>query len=119
MPSLCVVLLHSTDEPDLAVAALEAAAAAVASGRKAALYLAVEGVRMGVKGVAETLSGFGRPDVKAILDGIVAGGGRVLLSGPCFRRRGFETSAVVAGATLVEPDALAGLAEEGYATVSF
>ena len=119
MAHLCVVLLHSTDEPDLAVAGLEAAAAAVRSGRKAVLYLAVEGVRMGVKGVAEALSGFGRPDLKAILDGFLAGGGRVMLSEPCFRARGFEKGAVVLGASVVEPEALSALVEEGYATVSF
>ena len=119
MPHLCVVLLHSTDEPDLAVAGLEAAAAAIKAGRPAALYLAVEGVRIGVKGVAETLSGHGRPDVKAILSDFIAGGGRALLSGPCFRSRGFEVGAVVAGASVVEPEALSRLAEEGFVAVSF
>ena len=119
MAHLCVVLLHSTDEPDLAVAGLSAAHAAVSAGRKAALYLAAEGVRVGVRGVAEALSGHGRPDLAGMLGGFVESGGLLLLSGPCFRERGFEPGAVVPGATLVEPEALSALVEEGYAAASF
>ena len=119
MAHLCVVLLHSTDEPDLAVAGLSAAHAAVAAGRPAALYLAAEGVRVGVRGVAEALSGHGRPDLREMLVQFLKGGGRVLLSGPCFRARGFEPAAVVEGAAVAEPEALSALAEEGYSAVSF
>ena len=46
-------------------------------------------------------------------------GGRVMLAGPCFRKRGFEAGAVVNGAAVVEPDALAKLVDEGYVVVSF
>jgi len=119
MARLCVVLLHSTDEPDLAVAGLGAAFAAVAAGKPVALWLASEGVRLGAKGVAETLSGHGRPDVKAWLDAIAAKGGPIVLSKPCFEARGFGIHALVAGARIEGPEALASLVEEGFVPVSF
>ena len=119
MSRLCVLLLHSTDEPDLAATALVAAHAAVATGKAAAVYLAAEGTRMAARGVAETISHGGRPDARALLDGCGAGGGRLLVSAPCWRERGFEADALVPGASLVEPDALAALAAEGYSFASF
>jgi len=119
MARLCVALLHSTDEPDLAVAGLEAARAAAEAGKPVAVWLAAEGVRLGAKGVAETLSGHGRPDVKAWLSTVIERGGRVLLSRSCFERRGFSPDAIVEGARLAGPEALSVLVEEGFVPVSF
>ena len=119
MARLCVVMLHSTDEPDLAVAGLEVAHAATKDGRPVAMWLASEGVRLGVRGVAETLSGHGRPDVAGWLAEVIAGGGRVLLSRRDFEARGFEAAAVVPGASVAGPEALAALVEEGFVPASF
>ena len=119
MPHLCVVLLHSTDEPDLAVAGLATALAAARAGRPVALWLAVEGARLGAKGVAETLSGHGRPDVAAMLREIAATPDRVWVAGPCWRARGFEPGVLLPGARLAEPEALSALVESGFACASF
>jgi predicted peroxiredoxin len=119
VPQLCVLLLHSSDEPDRAAAALEAAHAATAVGRPAALYLASEGSRVAARGVAEALSGGGRPDLASLLSRFVARGGRVLVSGPCWRARGFAADALVPGGAVVEPEALSNLAAEGYVFASF
>jgi hypothetical protein len=117
MPALCVLLLHSTDVPDLAVAAVRAASAA---GRGAGMWLDAEGVRLAAKGVAETLSGAdGRPDVAAMLAGFADAGGRIWVSTPCWRDRGFADDALVRGATLEEPGRLAALAAEGFVFVSY
>jgi uncharacterized protein len=115
--ALCVILLHSTDDPDRAVAGVRAAAAA---GGSAAMWLDAEGVRLGAKGVAETLSGAdGRPDVKALLAGFAKAGGRIWVSGPCWRDRGFAADALVEGAEVAEPERLAALAAEGFVFASF
>jgi predicted peroxiredoxin len=119
VPHLCVLLLHSTDEPDLAVAGLAAALAGARAGRKVALWLAVEGARLGAQGVAETLSGHGRPDVAAMLKEIASAPGRVLIAAPCWRARGFEDDVLVPGAKVVEPEALSALVEDGFACASF
>jgi len=120
--ALAVLLLRSTDEPERAVAALEAAAAAARAprdGKPAVLLLEDEGARLGAKGVAETITGGGRPDAKAILSAILVAGGRVLVSEAAWRARGFEAGTLVDGATLVGPEALATLAADGYAIASF
>src|SRR5262245_1532330 len=98
------MLLHSTDDPDRAVAGVRAADAA---GKGAAMWLDAEGVRLGAKGVAEALSGAdGRPDVKAMLARFAQAGGRIWVSGPCWRDRGFAADALVEGAEVVEPERL-------------
>jgi hypothetical protein len=115
--ALCVLLLHSTDDPDRAVAGVRAAAAA---GGRAGMWLDAEGVRLAARGVAETLSGAdGRPDVKALLVRFAADGGRIWVSGPCWRERGFEDDVLVDGASVAEPERLAGLAAEGWVFASF
>ena len=119
MPHLCVLLLHSSDEPDLAAAAIGAAHATVAAGRPAALYLEAEGTRLGAKGVAEALSRGGRPDLAALLAAFSKAGGRVLVSGPSWRERGFAPDALLPGASIVEREALSTLAAEGFVFASF
>ncbi len=120
MANLCVILLHSTDAPERAVAGVGAAGAAVAAGRVAALYLAVEGVRLAARGVAETLSNAdGRPDVRKALDDFLARGGRLLVSSPCWAARGYEASALLPGASMAAEDGLAALAAEGFSFASF
>jgi hypothetical protein len=115
--TLCVLLLHSTDDPDRAVAGVRAASAA---GGRAGMWLDAEGVRLGAKGVAETLSNVdGRPDVKAMLDGFAKVGGRIFVSGPCWRERGFGDDALIDGAIVAEPERLAVLATEGFVFASF
>jgi uncharacterized protein len=121
-PPLAVLLLRSTDEPERAVAALSAARAATtlgATAQRPALVLDDEGVRIAAKGVAEAISGGGRPDAKEILTAFVSAGGRVLASRDAWRGRGYLDDALVEGATLVGAEILAELAAAGYAIASF
>jgi predicted peroxiredoxin len=118
MASLCVVLLHSTDEPALAVAALRAARAAAAKG-PCALYVAAEGSRLAARGVAEALSGCGRPDLAAWLREFLASGGRLLASEACLRERGFAPDLLLPAVSLEDDAALGRLASEGWTFVSF
>jgi predicted peroxiredoxin len=119
MSSLCVLLLHSTDEPDLAVAALHAARGAVASGQPGALFLAGEGVRVAAKGVLEALSSGGRPDLADVLRDFLARGGRVHVSEACLRARQFAPDALLPGVVLEPEDGLSRLAAEGWVFASF
>src|SRR5262245_35381514 len=117
MSALCVLVLHSTDDPERAVAGVRAAAGA---GRGGGMWLDAEGVRLAAKGVAETLSGVdGRPDVKAMLAAFARDGGKIWVSAPSWRERGFDAAALVEGAALAEPDRLAALAAEGWVFASF
>ncbi len=122
MSVLAVLLLRSTDEPERAVAALGVAMAAVGArnGKEApVLVLEDEGVRLGAKGVAEAISGGGRPDAKGLLSSFVRGGGRLLVSREAWRQRGYGDDALVEGATLAGPETLAALAAAGFSIASF
>src|SRR5262245_19059165 len=119
MGRLCVVLLHSTDEPDLAVAGLDAARGAAEAGRPVTLWLASEGARIGAKGVARALSGHGRPDLEAWLATIVARGGRVLVSASSWADRGYAPEALIEGGDVVPAAALSSLVAEGWVCASF
>lgn len=119
---LAVLLLCSTDDPDRAVRALTCARAAAvhgASPRPAVLLLEGEGVRLGAKGVAEAVSGGGRPDAKETLASFVRAGGRVLVAREAWTERGYQDDALVEGAAFAGASALAELAASHYAIASF
>jgi hypothetical protein len=116
--SLCVVLLHSTDEPALVVSALRAARGALAHG-PCALFAAAEGSRLAARGVAEALSGCGRPDLAGWLREFLGAGGRLLASEACLRERGFAPDLLVPGAVLSDDGTPGRLASEGWTFVSF
>jgi len=123
--ALCVVLLHSTDEPDRAVAGIDAIrAAAMGAGSgvplgRPALFLDVEGVRLGAKGVAETLSSGGRPDVTAMLASFLRGQGEVLVVREAWAERGYLDDALVPGARLVPRRTLAEMAAVSHVFVTY
>ncbi len=121
--ALCVVLLHSTDEPDRAVAGIDAArAAAMGAGEVAGrptLFLDVEGVRLGAKGVTETLSSGGRPDVTAMLASFHRAGGETLVTREAWAERGYLDDALVPGARLVPRRTLAELAGTSHVFVTY
>jgi predicted peroxiredoxin len=114
-----VLLLHSTDEPSLAVAAIRVAHGAASAGRPCALFLAAEGSRIAAKGVLEALSGGGRPDLVGLVRQFVADGGKIHVSGEALRERGFAADALLPEASVEPEDGLARLASEGWVFASF
>jgi hypothetical protein len=119
MANLCVLLLHSTDDPALATAAVRAAHAGALAGRKTALFLAAEGSRLAARGVLEALSGGGRPDLAALVREFLARGGSLHASRACLEERGFAPGALLPEAALEPPDGLSRLASEGFSFASF
>jgi predicted peroxiredoxin len=81
---------------------LRLALAAAERGHDVRLWLAGEGVRLGVKGVAETLKEPGSPAASEALEALAAKGARFLCSRPCFLERQFEEAALRAGARLAD-----------------
>ena len=123
--ALCVVLLHSTDEPDRAVAGIDAARAAamgaavgVTPGRPT-LFLDVEGVRLAARGVTETLSSGGRPDVTDLLGWFHRAGGETLVVREAWTERGYLDDALISGARFVERGTLAEMARESHVFVTY
>lgn len=119
MPRLLVLLLHSTAQPERAVTGLTTARAAQAAGSEVHLWLADEGVRLGIAAVAETLSD---PDDETsavkTLEALVAAGATLYLDRPSFAARLYTEDALRPGAQLVGSEQLAQLIEQGLTPVT-
>jgi hypothetical protein len=82
------------------------------------LWLHGEGVRLGVKHVAEALKEpFPTPPAD-LLASLVARGGVLWCSKPCFEQRGFDVEALRPGARVAEPAELARLLAAGATPLS-
>lgn len=117
MAKLLYVLAHSTDQPERTTAALGAAAAAAKRGHEVALWLADEGVRLGVQGVVETIAS---PDRRGALEsmGLLVEQGAVLYCPrACFALREFEETALRPGARIASQYELADLAADGWVPI--
>ena len=117
MAKLLYVLTHSTDEPERSTAALGAAAAAAKHGHEVALWLTDEGVRIGVKGVVETIASPDRRGALESLELLVEGGAILHCPRACFVLREFEEGALRKGARLASQYELADLAADGWIPV--
>src|SRR5437899_4420039 len=101
-------LTRSIDDPDRATVAMVVANAAVASGKQTMVFLSSEGVRLGVKGVANQISEEGFQPMATLLQNFLAAGGSAWVCSPCFKTRGhtegdlIEGTSIVGGAKLVE-----------------
>jgi predicted peroxiredoxin len=118
MARLLFVLAHSTEEPDRAATALATALAAQTAGHEVALWLTGEGVRLGVKHVAETLREPGPMSAAETVEALVRGGAVLHLERRSFQVRRFEETALRPGAKVVEGARLADLVGEGYVPVT-
>jgi predicted peroxiredoxin len=118
MARLLFVLLHSTDDPDRAVTGLSTALAAAESGHDVGVWLAGEGVRLGVSGVAETIREPGPRSAAELTEALVERGARLFCSRRCFETREFEKDALRRGAEVAGPERLAALVAEGRTPVS-
>ena len=125
-PGLAILLLRSTDDPDLAVAGLRAAHAGASvdvdsftTRPRPVLVLDAEGVRLAAKGVLGALSTGGRPNLVRLMDEFVAREGVVYVLEPAWRDRGFEDTALIAGAHLAPAGHLAKVAAANYAIASY
>ena len=118
MAALLYVLAHSTEDPDRAVTALNAALAASEAGHDVALWLTGEGVRLGVVGVAETLREPGSRTAAQVVAALAQRGVVLHCSRPCFERRTFSPDALRPGARLAEAAELGDLLASGRRSVT-
>ena len=94
-------LTRSTDDPDRATVAMVIANAAVASGKNTMVFLSSEGVRLGVKGVAENIHEEGLQPMADLIKNFLAAGGTLWVCSPCFKKRGYTDGDLIEGATIV------------------
>ncbi len=101
MNNFGINLTRSTDDPDRATVAMIVANASVASGKNTLVFLTSEGVRLAVKGVADSIHEEGLQPMADLLKNYLAAGGAFWVCTPCYKKRGYTESDLIDGATLV------------------
>jgi predicted peroxiredoxin len=118
MARLLFVLPHSTDDPDRAAAGLLTALAAAEAGHDVALWLAGEGVRLGLKAVAETLREPYPRSAAEMVEALVSRGTALHVARAAFERRDLSTAPLRPGARLSDDAELAALVASGRVPVT-
>jgi predicted peroxiredoxin len=113
MASLLFVIAHSTDDPDRVATALHAASEAADTGHDVALWLSGEGVRIGIRGVADVFRAPAARTPAESLEILRLRGATLYCSRPCLRKREFEDDALLDDAVPADPEDLATLVAEG------
>jgi predicted peroxiredoxin len=101
MNNFGINLTRSTDDPDRATVAMIIANASVASGKNTMVFLTSEGVRLAVKGVADSIHEEGLQPMADLVKNYLAAGGAFWVCSPCYKKRGYTESDLIDGATLV------------------
>lgn len=99
--NFAINLTRSSDDADRSTVAMVVANAAVASGKNTVIFLSSEGVRLAVKGVADSIHEEGFQPMATLLQNFLAAGGTIWVCSPCFKKRGFSEGDLIEGATIV------------------
>ena len=101
MNNFCINLTRSIDDPDRATVAMVVANASVASGKNTMVFLTSEGVRLAVKGVADTIKEEGLQPMADLVKNYLAAGGTFFVCTPCYKKRGYTETDLIDGTILV------------------
>src|SRR5262245_42096331 len=115
----CVSLTSAKDNPDKATVGFVVANAAVASDQETVVFLSTEGVRLAVRGYADDVAEEGVAPLKDLMANVAGAGGKIYVCSPCFRRRGLDETALVAGAVVVGGAKLVEFMAGGCPSVSY
>lgn len=115
----CVSLTHATEDGDRATVAFVVANAAVASDQETVVFLSTEGVRLAVRGEAAKVCEEGFLPLADLMANFAAAGGTIYVCSPCFRKRGLDEDALVAGAKIVGGAKLVEFLASGSPCVSY
>jgi predicted peroxiredoxin len=115
----CVSLSWAKNDADKATLAFVVANAAVGSGKETVVFLSSEGVRLAAKGYADDLHEPGFSPIKTLMDGFVAGGGKMYVCSPCWKKRGFDEAALIPGAVIVGGAKLVEFLGDGAPSISY
>jgi len=120
MPGKFVVSLTcAKDDTDKATVAFVVANAAVASDKKALVFLSTEGTRLSQKGYAEGIHEEGFAPLKDLMKNFVDAGGEIYVCSPCFKKRKLDENNLVPGAVIVGGAKLVEFMGEGAPSVSY
>jgi len=115
----CVSLTHAKNDTDKATVAFVIANAAAASDQETMVFLSTEAVRLAVKGYADDIHEEGFAPLAQLIASFAEAGGTIFVCSPCFKKRGLDEDALVAGAKIVGGAKLVEFLVSGAASVSY
>ncbi|MGE5505174.1 MAG: DsrE family protein [Actinomycetota bacterium] len=89
---MVIMCTHGPENPELSTVAFAMATAAMASDVEVVVGLQADGVRLGAKGVAQTVQADKFPPLGDLLAAFLEGGGRLLVCAPCAMARNIDTA---------------------------
>jgi predicted peroxiredoxin len=116
MAKLLVHLTRGPEDPTRAALAFLVAKAAVEAGHEVTMFLAADAVQLLRAPVVDALVGLGTGALRESYDAVVAGGGRVFVSGMSSKARGFDPAGVAEPAM---PERLVELAFEADRVLTY
>jgi predicted peroxiredoxin len=110
-------LMTGHEDADRVTVAFLVATAALASGRRVAMFLTKEAVRLALPGYADAIESAGAPPVERLFGQFAEGGGELLTCPICFKARNLDESQLVPNARLAGATPLFEWIGDGDATV--
>lgn len=115
----CVSLTAAKNDTDKATVAFVVANAALGSDQETLVFLSTEAVRLAEKGYSDDMHEEGFAPLKQLMDNYIAGGGKLFVCSPCFKKRGLDESKLIDGALIVGGAKLVEFLVQGAASVSY
>ena len=120
MPGKFVVSITcAKEDTDRATVGFVVANAAVASDKKAVVFLSTEGTRLSQKGYADSIHEEGFAPLKDLIKNFAEAGGEIYVCSPCFKKRGLDENSLVSGAVIVGGAKLVEFMGESSPSVSY
>ncbi len=88
------------EDADKVTVAFLVATAALTKGKRVAMFLTKEAVRLGLPGYADAIESAGAPPVQRLFEQYREGGGELLVCPICFQARALDEEALVSNARL-------------------
>jgi predicted peroxiredoxin len=110
-------LATGLEDAERVTVAFLVAGAALAGGRRTAMFLTKEAVRLGLEGHAEAVACDGCPPLPRLFDQYAQGGGELLVCPICFEARRLDRDRLVANARLAGATPLWEWIGDGHAEV--
>lgn len=115
----CVSLSCAKNDSDKATVAFVVANAALGSDQETMVFLSVEGVHLAVKDYADDIHEEGFMPLKELLSSFLEAGGKLYVCSPCLKRRGYDETSLLPGATIVGGAKLVEFLSDGTPSVSY
>jgi predicted peroxiredoxin len=112
-------LMTGHEDADKVTVAFLVATAALTKGKRVAMFLTKEAVRLGLPGYADAIESAGSPPVERLFAQYTEGGGELLVCPICFNARALDESALIENARLAGATPLWDWIGEGATVFSY